>query len=379
MAWGGNHFTPLLLLYRDTVGYSTVQVDLFLAFYIVGLVPGFLLAGPLSDRHGRKPLMAVGLVLGVVGSVVLALGAHGVGWLCLGRLVCGASVAVAMVVGTSWIKELSSPPWSATSPSTAARRAALTLTAGFGLGAGASGVLAQWAPAPTVLPYVVHVALSLVAAVLLTRAPETRGFDAQVTSLLGDLRVPRSSRRRFATVIVPLAPWVFSAAGLAYAVTPALVADRVGDQRIAFATLLAVVTLGAGAAVQQVTGRIAAATGDRQALVGLALAAVGTGLCAVVAVTESPVLAVLVALVLGLSYGICLVSGLVEVQRMAGPHDLAGLTGIYYCLTYIGFLLPVALAALSDVAAYGLLLSAVALLCVGCGAVVARGLRGALS
>ncbi|MDQ1562697.1 MAG: hypothetical protein QOE85_2038, partial [Actinomycetota bacterium] len=42
-AWGGNHFTPLLLLYRQVEGYSAVEVDLFLAFYIVGVIPGLLL------------------------------------------------------------------------------------------------------------------------------------------------------------------------------------------------------------------------------------------------------------------------------------------------------------------------------------------------
>ena len=54
--WGGNQFTPLLLLYRRDGGYSAVTVDLFLGAYVIGLVPGLLLAGALSDRHGRKPI-----------------------------------------------------------------------------------------------------------------------------------------------------------------------------------------------------------------------------------------------------------------------------------------------------------------------------------
>jgi predicted MFS family arabinose efflux permease len=376
MAWGGNHFTPLLLLYRQVQGYSSVAVDLFLAFYIVGLVPGFLLAGPLSDRHGRKRLTLVGLVLGVVGSVVLALGADSAAWMCLGRLVSGVSVAIAMVVGTSWIKELSGPPFGApVAPAVGARRASLTLTAGFALGAGVSGVLAQWGPAPTLLPYAVQIVLSALAVVPLLRAPETRARDLRVSSLLGDLRLPRGDRRRFLGVILPMAPWVFSAAGLAYAVTPALVADRVGGYRIAFATLLTVVTLGAGAGIQPFTGRIAALTRGRQALVGLVLAVVGTGLCALEATLVSPLVALLVGLVLGLSYGVCLVSGLVEVQRMAGPDDLAGLTGVYYSLTYVGFALPVALAALTAVTSYAVLLAGVTLVCLCCGLTVARNLR----
>src|SRR5687768_7367423 len=33
VAWGGNHFSPLLLMYRQIDGYSAVQVNLFFAFY----------------------------------------------------------------------------------------------------------------------------------------------------------------------------------------------------------------------------------------------------------------------------------------------------------------------------------------------------------
>ena len=64
VAWGGNHFSPLLLLYREVERYTAVQVDLFFAFYILGLVPGFLLTGPLSDRLGRRPLVVAALALG---------------------------------------------------------------------------------------------------------------------------------------------------------------------------------------------------------------------------------------------------------------------------------------------------------------------------
>ncbi len=72
--WGGNQFTPLLLLYRREGGYSNVVVDLFLGTYVVGLIPGLLVAGALSDRHGRKPLMVVGTVLSCCSSVLLMFG-----------------------------------------------------------------------------------------------------------------------------------------------------------------------------------------------------------------------------------------------------------------------------------------------------------------
>lgn len=57
IAWGGNEFTPLLVMYRAGDGFSPVTVDLLLFAYVLGIVPALLIGGPLSDRFGRRPLM----------------------------------------------------------------------------------------------------------------------------------------------------------------------------------------------------------------------------------------------------------------------------------------------------------------------------------
>ena len=87
LAWGGNHFSPLLLLYRQQEGYPQVVVDVLFAAYIVGIIPGFLICGPLSDRFGRKPVLLAGVVLGLIGSAILGLGAASIPLLTIGRLV----------------------------------------------------------------------------------------------------------------------------------------------------------------------------------------------------------------------------------------------------------------------------------------------------
>ena len=372
VAWGGNHFSPLLLLYRQVEQYTAVQVDLFFAFYVLGLVPGFLLAGPQSDRVGRRPLVVVALVLSVVGSVVLGFGSASPAALCAGRFVSGVSVATAMVAGTTWVKELSA----AALPGVRARRAALTLTLGFGIGAAVAGALAQWGPAPTLLPYGVQVLLCLLAAVPLVRSPETRRpGELPRRPLREELHLPPQSRARFLRVVVPMAPWVFGAPALAFVVGPALVADRTGAYRIAFAALAAVVTLACGAGVQPFVPRLARLVGGSQAVVGLGLAAVATLLLAVVVPTRSVVLALVAAALLGTAYGICILTGLVETQALADPDRMAGLTGVYYSLIYVGFLLPVVLSELTRVAGEGVLLVVVAVGCVACAVAVARGLR----
>jgi hypothetical protein len=101
---------------------------------------------------------------------------------------------------------------------------------------------------------------------------------------------------------------------------------------------------------------------------------VATILLAVNDVLLEPGWTVLAAALFGTAYGICIVSGLTEVQAMAGPGDLAGLTGIYYSLTYAGFALPVVLSALAPVASFPVLLAIVAGTCLACAAVVAGSL-----
>ncbi|MBC3760340.1 MFS transporter [Quadrisphaera sp. RL12-1S] len=364
-------------------GYSAVVVDLFFGFYVVGLVPGFLLAGPLSDLVGRKRPTVVAVVLGMAASAVLAVGSGGVVLMCAGRFLAGLSVAAAMVVGTSWVKELSAEPFEdGADPARRARRAALVLTAGFGLGAGVSGALAQWGPVPTVLPYAVQSTLALLSLVPLLRAPETRPARARAaggrpspSGLLADLRVPPRARARFLGVVLPAAPWVFGAAALAYAVTPALVAGRTGGLAIATAALLCVVGLALGALVQPWVPRLGTLTGGRQLLVGLAAALVGALLTALVAASPSVPLALLAAAVLGLAYGVVLVAGLVEVQAMATSRDLGALTGWYYSATYLGFLLPEALSLAAGAAPAAVLLLGVAGLVVLSAVAVAAGLR----
>ncbi|MCW0211831.1 MAG: MFS transporter [Pseudonocardia sp.] len=196
--WGGNQFTPLLIMYREA-GYSVLTVDALLGAYVVGLVPGLLLAGGLSDRYGRRPVMVAGTVASVLASALLALGELGSAWIALGRFVTGIGVAVAMAVGSTWVKELSEGGATA---GAGARRAALWLTLGFALGAGAAGVLAQWGPYPMVLPYVVHVVLTAVVLPFLPRVPETRAAGA-AGPRFGGVRHPR-----FVRVITPMAPWI---------------------------------------------------------------------------------------------------------------------------------------------------------------------------
>ncbi|WP_420098413.1 MFS transporter [Corynebacterium sp.] len=377
LAWGGNHFTPLLHLYETVGGYAPWQSNLLLGMYVFGLIPGLLVAAALSDRYGRRTVTLAGLVSAAAGSVVLACGMDSFTVLCIGRLFAGVGVGVAMSVGSSWIKELSSRDYDPEAKITAgAQRSSLTLTLGFAVGAGITGVLAQWGPWPAQTPYVLHVLLCIVAALPSARCPETvpdrRPQDAR--PWWRDLTIPRASRRPFLRIIVPAAPWVFAAAGVAYAVLPTVFEESLGDHTTIFATVLTVLTLGTGSATQPGVGWLNRVTRGRALPVGLVFLFLGMVLAAVTAATGSPVLAFVAALVLGGSFGICLVAGLLLAQALSTPQDLAGMTGIYYSIAYLGFLLPTVLAAVTGGTEYTAALAVVSACCLVCAAAVASGL-----
>ena len=377
VAWGGNEFTPLLVMYRTVEGYEQVAVDMLLAAYVLGIVPALLIGGPLSDRHGRRALMIPAPILAMVGSILLALGAGSLVLLFVGRVFSGLALGLGMAVGTSWIKELSDRPYEEHPERVSgARRASLSLTAGFALGAVIAATLAQFAPLQTVLPYVINLLICLPAVLLVAGAPETRHATAPHGSLVSDLKIPATRQHRFWFVVAPSAPWVFGCAASSYAILPALMADVVGpDYGIAFSGLMCLVGLGCGFFIQPLGRHLDRDGSIRSLAVGMVAVILGM-LTAVAAAATLNILVVLAAsAVLGCGYGLVLVSGLQEVQRIARPDDLAGLTAVFYSLTYVGFFVPMVLALIARFTSYPWLFASGAVIAALCLGVMAYGRR----
>jgi len=377
--WGSNQFTPMLLVYRHTLGLGTGTLEAMFGFYALGLIPGLLVAGPLSDTRGRRTVVLPAAALSLVASLALAAAGLGAGFavalLFAGRLLAGVSNGAIFAAGTAWLRELSSPPLGKAGVHTAAGRAAIAMTAGFALGPLAAGLLAQWAPAPGVTPYLPHITLMAVVLVLLRRTPETVSGGAAGTAPRG-VRWPVTGARsvRFRRVVVPMAPWVFAAPAIAFALLPTVVgAGRAADGIALTATITALCAL-AGVLIQPLARRLDARTrGNLAATVGLLVLAAGLVLGAVTASQQQTWLLVPCSIVLGSAYGLCLVAGLVEVQRLADQRALAGLTAAYYALTYLGFAAPYLLSLAAHLVSYAVLLTIAAALALSTAALVTRG------
>src|SRR5437667_11396458 len=105
--WGSNQFTPMLLVYRQALGLGTGTLEAMFGFYALGLIPGLLIAGPLSDARGRRTVVIAAAGLSLLASAVLVAGADSVALLFLGRLMAGVSSGAVFAAGTAWLREIS--------------------------------------------------------------------------------------------------------------------------------------------------------------------------------------------------------------------------------------------------------------------------------
>lgn len=353
-AWGSNQFTPMLLVYRRQLGLSTGTLEALFGVYALGLIPGLLIAGPLSDARGRRPVILASAALSLAGTLSLVVADHALTPLYIGRFLTGLGSGAAFGAGTAWLRELSRSPFGDATDHAAARRGAVMMTVGFALGPLVSGVLAQWAPDPAVVPYLPHALLMLAVLALIPGAPETvnRAGGGAIRQALPSLRHPR-----FYKVVAPMAPWVFAAPAVAFALLPSVVGAAHATDGIALTAVVAMVAAMAGVLIQPVARRLDAhASGNRAATLGLSVMVAGLALSAFTAHAQHTWLLLPSSIVLGMGYGLCLVAGLVEVQRLAHPEALAGLTAIYYVLTYVGFAAPFLLALAAHLTGYPTLL-----------------------
>ncbi|MGA1594586.1 MAG: MFS transporter, partial [Ilumatobacteraceae bacterium] len=216
VALGTNVATPLLLIYEGRLGLSAWTLTALFAVYPIGLAPALVFSGPASDVLGRRAVMAPGVALSGVASVVLLFGRDSLALLYLGRFLLGVVSGLVLVVASAWIQELGrdDPMWSA-------RLVGVVMYSGFGLGPLISGLIGQWGSAPLTLPYVIHLVTIAAGLLVLIAAPEsvTRTPGRRIRPNLG---IPVESAPEFWRVVVPTAFGVFGMPSLAFGLFPVI-------------------------------------------------------------------------------------------------------------------------------------------------------------
>ncbi len=323
---GTNLATPLYAGYERVFGLSPLDVTLLVAVYAAAVVVALLVCGPLSDTAGYRPVLVAGLAAAACGSALLA-AAPGPAWLFAGRAVQGLAVGTCSGALTAGLV-LTEPRGRR---ARASFLAATVTTAACGFGPLLAGALAQYAPAPLVLSYLVEIGLLVPAAVAAAALPGSLG----VTGRRWRPRwpgLPAPVRAAFAApALVSLLAW--AVAYVVLALVPSYAAAALGGRNLlvngAAAGSLLLVAAAAQAAFRSWDPARAMLAGLAGLAAGL-LVLIAAGLAGSV-----PVLFAAMA-VAGCGQGLAFMGGIRRVNDIAPPGARAGTVSMFYVVTYAG-------------------------------------------
>lgn len=325
--------TPLYPIYQRELGFDGLIVTVVFATYAVGVLAALLLVGRLSDRIGRRPVLLPGLALAAASSLVFLI-PDSLPALFAGRLLSGLSAGVFTGVATATIVDLAPPEGRAR----AGLLAAAVNMAGLGAGPVVAGALADLAPLPLVLPYLVHLAVVALGAVAVWAVPEpvTR-VPGPVRLEIQRLSVPADVRPVF--VRAGIAGFAgFAVLGFFTAVSPLFVAQTLREPSHLLSGLVVFSLLGSSTAGQLLSARLPL----RTSLLGgcLALAAgisvVGAGIGA----ASLPVV-LAGAVVAGLGQGASFRAGLQSVTGSAPAQRRSEVSSSFFLVLYVAISIPV--------------------------------------
>lgn len=342
VSYGTNVSTPFLVLYRERLDLSASQTMAIFVVYVAGILGTLLMAGPISDRIGRRPLVVPMIVLSALASCVMILGRDSFGLLLLGRLLLGVVSGGVLGVGAAWLLELLGEG----NELRASVITTLVTFGGFGIGPPVSALFEAFVPHPLVLPYLLHAVITLVAAVGTSAVPETRPRNP-AAPLRVTFGVPEAHRREFFTVVMPAALWVFSFPSTAFALFPVLISDSIDTGRVAVAAGAGMLTAWAGMFSRPLVGRL----GPAPALpFGMTSGVLGYGLGWYAFETGAwPVLLVASAL-LGLAAGTLTAGVLGVLAAMDAGAQRGALTSSFYVMAYPGMAMPLIITSIASVA-----------------------------
>lgn len=320
---GTNLPSPLYAVYAQRFGFSPLTITLLVSVYVAVLVPALLAFGSLADSTGPRPVLVPAIVAAVAGAVIFAV-ADGTGALFAARAVQGLAVGAASGPLTAALV--------ATEPHDDRARASLVgslmTTVGAGLGPVVGGGLAQYAPAPTVLCYVIEIGLLVIA---LGFVVTVRGGAAGPARPRRP-RIPAGIRGAFAlAAAVSFLAW--AVAYIVLGLVPSYVEGALHSDNL---------LLGGGAAgmllLCAAIAQLAAARQGPEWTIPTGLLLLVLGLAGLVAAGLLGSVALLLGTVAvtGAGQGLAFLGALRRVNDLAPADERAGVASAFYVVTYLG-------------------------------------------
>jgi MFS family permease len=329
--------TPLYVLYQQRDHFSNLMITVVYAVYAVGVIGSLFLAGHLSDWIGRRHIFVPALLANVA-SAAIFIAAPGLAGLIAARIVSGISVGLTTATATSYLAELHA----VARPQAAGRRAEVVATAsnlgGIGFGPLAAGLLAQFAPAPLRLPYIVFAAALVVLALAVALSPETvRRLEARPRYRPQRIAVPARARGTFfAATFAGMA--AFAVYGVFNSLAPSFLAGTLHQSSHAVAGAVAFAAFAAGAVAQIAQARV-----PGQALLRRSVPVIVAGLGLLAGAMWAGDLAMFIAggVVAGAGAGMVFKGSLAAAVSVAPEGSRAEVLAGFFLGAYVGLSIPV--------------------------------------
>lgn len=320
--------TPLYHLYQEAWVFSPAVLTLIFGVYALSLLGALLTVGSLSDHLGRKPVLLLALLLEIV-SMLLFIAAVDVAWLIFARVLQGFATGIATSsLGAALIDndKVQGPLLNSLAP-----------LLGMAFGALGSSLLAEFAPQPLRLVYIVALGMFVFQAILLSRLPESVSrVPGALASLKPTLHVPAQARSALWRVL-PINTATWSLGGFFLSLAPSAVRAITGStSNLIGGALVAVMTLAGAAAIYSLRNRPA-----RNVLrLGGILLACGLAVVLLAAQSGSLALFFVATLIAGGGFGSGFLGSVRSVMPLALAHERAGLMATFYVLSYLAFCVP---------------------------------------
>ncbi|HEX3630785.1 MAG TPA: MFS transporter [Candidatus Dormibacteraeota bacterium] len=323
--------SPLYPIYQQRFGFSPLLITVIFAVYGVSVIAGLLLFGRMSDVIGRRWMLFPGVVLSGLSAIAIATAA-GLLPILVARVLSGLSAAIFTGSATAAMLDLS-PQDQRVRATTLAVAANL---GGLGAGQLLSGVLAQYAPHPLQLVFLVDLVLAVIASVAIVLTPETVQ-NRERRWRFQRLTVPDSVRPNF----VPAA--ISGFAGFAVfggygSTVPGFVARQLHLPNHALLGLLLFLLLGLSVVGQLMVTRLRARVALPLGAAALILGAALLGLAVVLTAFWPLALSVIV---LGIAQGLVIGSGLAGINQRAPREQRGEVASTYFIVLYVGLSVPV--------------------------------------
>ena len=335
MFFGATLPTPLYPLYRLAFGFGGITLTLIYAVYVLGNLAALLFFGRLADQIGRRPATLPAIGVGLVSALAFLL-ADGTVWLFAARILSGFATGLTAGAATAWLAELQPQGDKAE----AASIASAANFAGLAVAPLLAGTLAQLAPGPLRLPYVIYLLMLVGVGVAIfgpaetVKSPARRLADLSLQPRLG---VPQEIRLAFLSPAVT-AFVTFALIGFYAALIPSLLKESLQQRS----------PLVAGAVVFElfvIATAIAAVTSTLQSrfamLSGLTLLPPGLMLLIAAQLLRSMPLLLLATMLGGIAAALGY-RGSLEVVNWIAPSDKRSeVVSSYLVAVYLGNSLPI--------------------------------------